>query len=39
VFDISLVYIVSALLAVLANNVLVGALSMNTRIYFGKFTF
>lgn len=36
VFDMSLVYIVMAFFAVLANNLLVEALSLNTRITFGK---
>ncbi|BET03030.1 equilibrative nucleoside transporter [Nesidiocoris tenuis] len=35
VFDMSLVYIVMAFFAVLANNLLVEALSLNTRITFG----
>nr|CAD7196436.1 unnamed protein product [Timema douglasi] len=35
VFDMSLVYIVMAFFAVLANNVLVETLSLNTRITFG----
>ncbi|CAH1398750.1 unnamed protein product [Nezara viridula] len=35
VFDMSLVYIIMAFFAVLANNLLVEALSLNTRITFG----
>lgn len=35
VFDMSLVYIVMAFFAVLANNILVETLSLNTRITFG----
>ena len=37
VFDMSLVYILTALIAVLLNNVLVGIISLNTRITFGIF--
>lgn len=37
VFDMSLVYIVMAFFAVLANNILVETLSLNTRITFGNY--
>lgn len=37
VFDMSLVYIVVALLTVLTNNLLVETFSLNSRINFGYF--
>lgn len=37
VFDMSLVYIVVALLTVLTNNLLVETFSLNSRINFGKY--
>lgn len=39
IFDMSLVYIVVSFFAVLANNILVEALPLNTRITFGKIAY
>lgn len=39
VFDMSLVYIVVALLTVLTNNLLVETFSLNSRINFGYFQY
>lgn len=36
VFDMSTVYIITAFVAVLINNLLVEALTLDTRIKFGK---
>lgn len=38
IFDMSLVYIIMAFFAVLANNILVETLPLNTRITFGLYT-
>lgn len=37
IFDMSVVYIIMSFFAVVANNILVETLSLNTRITFGKY--
>ena len=37
IFDISLVYILTALIAVLLNNIIIETFSLNVRIMFGYF--